>query len=265
MLKIGFICPIYTAEVFANYTQKALESFFATTPGGTAIIVNDGSTGWSSDYEQSLLGLKNNYSDVSLHLLNFPQLGGLTRSWNAGLAKAEELGLDYAIAGNNDIIFSNNWYEGMLLALANGYELVGPISNAPGITAGGKQNVELYSPDYTLTDNLDEVNKVAEHVHKTYFGKTIESKVNGFFLMATLKSWIKGKFDEHNFFRPKNSHYSTGWLNPTPLMTANEDELQGRWAEKDMKSGIVLSTFIFHYRSVSRGNGYKLGKWYRQA
>jgi GT2 family glycosyltransferase len=49
------------------------------------------------------------------------------------------------------------------------------------------------------------------------------------------------------------------------MMTGNEDELQARWAKKGMKSGVVLSTFIFHYRSVSRGDKYKWGRWYRQS
>jgi len=264
VLKIGFICPVYNATVFASYTQKALKSFFDTTPNGVAIVVNDGSAGWSDDYEQSLLKLADSYPIISLYILKFHTAGGLTRSWNAGLAKATELNLDYAIAGNNDIIFSKGWHEGMTQALANGYSLVGPISNAPGVTAKGKQNVELYIPNYQLTDNLTDINKVATQLQQMQFNKTLESKVNGFFIMATLKSWENGKFDEHHFFKPKNKYSSKGKFNPTPLMTLNEDELQERWAKKGMKSGIALSTFIFHYRSVSRGDKHKKGKWYRQ-
>lgn len=265
MPKIGFICPIYNATVFASYTQKALKSFFDTTPNGVAIVVNDGSTGWDEAYEQSLLRLADSYYLVSLYILKFNTSGGLTRSWNAGLAKAAELNLDYAIAGNNDIIFSSGWHEGMTHALANGYSLVGPISNAPGVTAKGKQNVELYLPSYQLTDDLTEVNEVGVQLYQSHFNKTLENKVNGFFMMATLKSWEDGKYDEHHFFKPKNKYSSKGRLNPTPTMTLNEDELQARWAKKGMKSGIALSTFIFHYRSVSRGDKYKKGKWYRQS
>lgn len=263
--KIGFICPVYTALIFAKYTQKSLKSFFDTTPDGVAIVVNDGATGWSPAYAQSLHDLKANYPCAYLHILNFATSEGLTRGWNAGLAKVAELDLDYAIAGNNDIIFSTGWHEGMLQALASGYSLVGPISNAPGDTAKGRQNVDLYMSDYQLTDNLIEVNKVAEQAHRIYFGQTVESRINGFFMMATLDTWKEGKFDEVNFFKPKNLFYSKGRRNPTPTMTLNEDELQARWAKKGMKSGIALSTFIFHYRSVSRGDKYRRGKWYRQS
>jgi len=265
MLKIGFICPVYNAMAFASYTQKALESFFETTLNGVAIVVNDGEAGWSAEYEQSLLRLADSYPSNSLHILKFNKADGLNRSWNAGLTKASELNLDYAIAGNNDIIFSTGWHEGMIHALSNGYSLVGPVSNAPGTTAAGKQNVGAYIPNYKLTDNLIDINQIAMQLQQMHLNKTLEKKVNGFFLMATLKAWEDGKFDEHHFFRPKNKYYASGGLNPTPTMTGNEDELQSRWAKKGMKSGVVLSTFIFHYRSVSRGNSYKLGRWYRQA
>ena len=264
VLKIGFICPVYNATAFASYTQKALKSFFDTTPNGVAIVVNDGSAGWNDDYEQSLLKLADSYPIVSLYILKFYTSGGLTRSWNAGLAKAAELNLDYVIAGNNDIIFSAGWHEGMTYALANGYSLVGPVSNAPGVTAKGRQNVETYIPNYKLTDDSIEIEQVATQLKQMHSNKILERNINGFFLMATLKAWEAGKFDEHHFFRPKNKYYVYGRLNPTPMMTGNEDELQGRWAKKGMKSGVVLSTFIFHYRSVSRGDKYKWGKWYRQ-
>ena len=264
MLKIGFICPVYNATVFASYTQKALESFFDTTPNGVAIVVNDGEAGWSNEYEPSLQRLADSYPTASLYILNFAKSEGLTRGWNAGLALSAKLNLDYAIAGNNDIIFSTGWHEGMTHALSNGYSLVGPISNAPGVTAKGKQNVEAYIPGYKLTDNLIEINEVAAQLQKMHVNKTSERKVNGFFLMATLKAWEAGKFDALNFFRPKNKYYAAGGINPTPKMTGNEDELQARWAKKGMKSGVVLSTFIFHYRSVSRGDKYKWGRWYRQ-
>lgn len=264
MFKIGFICPVYNATVFASYTQKALKSFFDTTPNGVAIVVNDGEAGWSKDYEQSLQQLADKYPTVSLYILNFSKSEGLTRGWNAGLALASKLKLDYVIAGNNDIIFSAEWHEGMIQALAAGYSLVGPISNAPGTTSKGRQNVEKYISDYKTTDDLVEIDRVAAKLKQMHPNETLERKINGFFLMATLKAWEDGKFDEHYFFRPKNKYYALGRLNPTPTMTGNEDELQERWNKKGMKSGIVLSTFIFHYRSVSRGDKYKLGKWYRQ-
>lgn len=265
MLKIGFICPTYDALNFDSYTKLSLESFFTTTPNGVALVVDDGSSGWSDNYVKSLKDCVNRYPGCDLHVIHFPKNGGLTRSWNAGLTKADELNLDYAIAGNNDVVFTDKWYEGMIHALANGYSLVGPLSNAPGVTAAGKQEINRYITSYKLTDNKDELNKIAKQLHEKNLGKVIESKVNGFFQMAAMSAWRKGKFDAKNYYRPVNNHTSKGKKNPTPLMTLNEDELQSRWAAKGMKSAIALSTFIFHYRAVSRGDKYKMGKWYRKS
>lgn len=265
MLKIGFICPIHDALNFASYTRVSIESFFKTTPGGVAIVVDDGSTSWSNNYVNSLQSYVKNYVNCELYVIHFAKNGGLTRSWNAGLAQASELGLDYAIAGNNDIIFTHRWYEGMVHALANGYSLVGPLSNAPGVTADGRQEISKYVNDYKLTDNDKELQKVADKLHADNLGKVVDSRINGFFQMATMDSWRKGKFDENHYYRPVNRYTSKGKKNATPLMTLNEDELQARWSAKKMKSAIVLSTFIFHYRAVSRGDKYKMGKWYRQS
>ena len=42
-------------------------------------------------------------------------------------------------------------------------------------------------------------------------------------------------------------------------MTLQEYELQGRWHAAGLRSGVVLSSFVFHYRAVSRGEK-KFGK-----
>jgi len=262
--KIGFICPTYDAIVLDGYTRKALSSFFANTPDGVAIVVDDGSTDWNDDYEQSLRDLAAKYHDASIHIHHFAGNGGLTRSWNKGLAIADELGLDYAIAGNNDIVFSTHYYPPLLQVLERGYALVGPLSNAPGITAKGRQEIDRHFPDYELSDDDLYVNTVSVKLQQKFGTTALESPINGFFQMAKMESWRAGKYDETYYYRPVNTHTSRGQRNPTPLMTLNEDELQERWRAKGMKAAIALGSFIFHYRAVSRGDRYKRGKWYRQ-
>ena len=265
MLRIGYICPTYNAQGLDGYTRLALLSFFETTPHGVAIVVDDGSASWTPEYQQTLQDIADNYANGAIHFHHFPQAGGLTRSWNRGLQIADELGLDYAIAGNNDVIFTWLWYEGLIHALANDYSLVGPLSNAPGITAkNGKQEVQKHLPSFELTDDRDKLDAMASKLHEAHLGEVIESPVNGFFQMAKMSDWKRGMFDSNHFYRPKNTHTSRGRRNPTPFMTLNEDELQGRWGRKGMQSAIVLSSFIFHYRAVSRGEKYKRGDWYRQ-
>jgi glycosyltransferase involved in cell wall biosynthesis len=264
MLKIGFVCPVYNAQVLDSYTRIALRSFFETTPGGVAIVVDDASSTWTPAYQESLRSIAADYDHAEIHFKCFPKAGGLTRSWNAGLAIADQLKLDYAIAGNNDVIFTAKWYEGLVHALANGYSLAGPLSNAPGITARGKQEVSKYVSAFELTDNRDKLDDTAAELRARHLGKVIESVVNGFFQMAKMEDWRRGKFNSQHYYRPANTHTSKGLRNPTPLMTLNEDELQGRWTRQGMKSAISLSSFIFHYRAVSRGDKYKRGNWYRQ-
>lgn len=264
MTRIGFICPVYDAVRLHAYTVTSILSFLATTPGGVVIVIDDGSPKWTTAYEQKLRTLLTGYPHAEMHISHYSKQGGLTRSWNTGLKFADGLNLDYAIAGNNDIVFSPRWYAGLIHATQNGYALVGPLSNAPGITAKGLQEVWRYVADYQLTDAEDKIKATADSLYEANMGKIIESRINGFFQFASLPSWRAGKYDANHYYRPLNTHTAGGQKNPTPTMTLNEDELQTRWAAKGMRSAIVLSSFIFHYRAVSRGDRYKRGKWYRK-
>lgn len=258
MIKIGFICPTYNALELDKYTRLALSSFFETTPNGVAIVVDDNSKDFTS-YTDSLKSL-----NPHLYFIGFNTTGGLTRSWNAGLTKAQELNLDYVIAGNNDVVFTNRWYEGLLHALTNGYAMAGPLSNAPGTTAKGIQEIDRHTDKFQLTDDRQVLNMIADDIYTKHLGKVFPSKVNGFFQIASMDSWIKGKYDKEFFYKPYNRYTSKGYINKTPTMTLNEDELQARWEKKNMLSAVVLSSYIFHYRAVSRGDNYKKGKWFRK-
>jgi len=262
MKRIGYICPTYKAKQFDSYTRSALQSFAATTPGGVAVIVDDGSVGWDS-YEQTLKSFLK-LLPIEYEIFHFPKTGGLTRSWNKGLSICEEKKLDYAIASNNDVLFTNKWWMGVVHALECGFHMVGPLSNAAGITAKGKQDVWRYVKNFKLDDDFKYLDNVSKNLRDNYLGQVVRTPINGFFQMAKMSTWKAGKYDKNNFYRPVNVRNSKGKLNPTPLMTLNEDELQGRWIKKEMHSCVALSSFIFHYRAVTRGDGYKKGKWYRK-
>lgn len=262
-IRIGFICPTYQAVALHTYTELALRSFFTTTPGGVGVVVDDGTPGWDSAYEDKLRGIAT-AAGGELHAYHFKKKLGLTRSWNWGLHKCDELGLDYAIAGNNDVIFTPNWHQGLLHALASGYTMVGPLSNAPGITAKGRQEVGRYYPGYKVSDNWSHLTRVADKLYQDNLGKVVESAVNGFFQMCSMEGWRSNMYSSREYYRAVNKHNSKGRKNPTPHMTLNEDEWQGRAKAKEMKLAIVLSSFIFHYRAVTRGDKYKRGQWHRR-
>lgn len=248
---IAFINPIYNGF---PYARRAVLSFFKYTPeelNPVCISLDDNSPLYA---QQDWDYWKTDMPADRHHFEAFPQNGGLTRSWNWGLAKARELGCQYAIAGNSDILFTPGWYEGLMWNLEHGYDLVGPVTNAPGWAQGGKQrqNVRNYFPNYEIGDDPEYLAKVALHLKKTYPIEDVHNwDINGFFSMARVDKWWEGAFDEKHVFNPKYK------------LTENEVELQRRWKRFGWKMGYVLSSFIYHYRAVSRGDRHKHTGWDR--
>ena len=263
MVKIGYICPTYKEPELHAYTLKALNTFFRTTAGGVAIVVDDCSDDWQK-YQPAIMKTPL-FDGQEVHSYHFDHWGGLTRSWNKGIEIAASVGCDYICPANNDIVFSDRWYEGLLHALENGYHLAGPVSNAPGITAQGRAEVWQYFKDYNVSDDMAAINRVAAKLRKDFSGVVVESHVNGFFQMGKTKSFEEGRYDKDHYYCPRNDVNSKGKPNPTPLMTLNEDELQGRWTKKGWKFAVVPSSFVFHYRAVTRGGKHRKGKWYRMS
>lgn len=261
-MRIGFVCPTYKALELHSYTVKAVRTFFDTTPQGVAVVVDDGSIGFDKNYIQKLKVLAPTAKQIVVE--HFLKQLGLTRSWNRGLEICADLQLDFGIAGNNDILFPVRWYEGLIQLNQSGTAMAGPLSNAPGITAKGAQEISAHIKDYQLSDDLELLNNYSLKILKKNKGLYHLSYVNGFFQFAAMQSWIKGKYDDRHFYKPANFFTSSGKKNPTPYTTLNEDELQARWQKIGLKSGIALSSFIFHYRSVARGDKYKRGQWFRQ-
>ena len=258
--KIAFICPTHKEGELRDYTISSVRTFFRTTASGTAIIVDDASSDWESSFEDELKSLAK-FPGQQCVVHRYEEWGGLTRSWNQGLRLARELNCDYAICGNNDIIFPKNWYQSLLHALNNGYHLVGPLSNAPGVS-----NKVQHFPAYKVSDRLPLIDAVQAYLSHEYMGVVIESAINGFFQMAKTSTWWEGCFSDRDVYCPVNEFNSKGARNPTPLMTLNEDELQGRWQRKGFKVAVCLASFIFHYRAVTRGDRYKTrgGQWFRK-
>lgn len=246
--KIAVIVPMYNK--FA-YARRACLSFFKYTESdGIAIVVDDASPyykkqNWGSWYK----GLP----EDRIVFKHFPHNAGLTRGWNWGLKMAQSLGAEFAVCGNSDILFTPHWEHGLLHNLKAGYQLVGPVTNAPGPTNGGRQRVANYYPNYQVTDDPEYLARVADYLYKNFPLSTIHGNapVNGFFMMAATQTWWDGKFDQEHVF------------NPAKKMTGNEDELQRRWRSRGWKAGFVPSSFIFHYRAVSRGDAFKHRGWYR--
>lgn len=244
---IIFVLPTYNK--FA-YARLAVFSFFKYSPPDShCVVVDDASPFFPyQDWNAWLDGLPQG----RVTLQHFETNAGLTRGWNWGLDYARRLGAEYAIAGNSDIIFTPEWAPPLLYHLAGRYHLVGPVTNAPGPTNRGQQSVRHYYPGYKVTDDPAYLASVAEHLRRTRpIHEIVPCAINGFFTMARTESWWEGAFDAQHVF------------NPAKRMTGNEDELQQRWQASGRRVGFVPSSFIFHYRAVSRGKRYRHTGWHR--
>ena len=252
---IAFINPLYNA--FA-YGRRAALSFFKYTPeelNPICITVDDCSPLY---HEQDWNYWHTDMPADRCVFHHFNQSDGLTRSWNWGLSKARKLGCRYAIAGNSDILFTPGWYEGLLWHLDRDVALVGPVTNCPGWANGNsqRQNVKNYYPGYQLLDDSVYLADVARHLKET---RPIEEirllDIGGFFTMATVDRWWAGAFQD----APGKRHV----FDPKHKLTNNEVELQKRWTRRGWTVGCVPSSFIYHYRAVSRGDRHNHQGWAR--
>jgi GT2 family glycosyltransferase len=173
---------------------------------------------------------------------HYTKNSGLTRSWNMGLRlgwKNTDWASDIIVCGNSDIVFTPNWSDGLIEGLQT-CALVGPTTNASGRVT--QQNIRQFMRGYKLTDNPGYLASLVEALHKRHGHKVKHTwRVNGFFMMAKAATWWAGAYDKDHVFNPKERMDNSAY------------ELQARWRRKGWRIGIVPRSFIFHYRSVSRG------------
>ena len=221
-----------------DYAQRACESFLKTTPNGLALIVDDASAEWD---EAGWVPLLKEVGDKRLFLHHFPTRGGVTRSWNWGLAKARAMGATYAVATNSDVLFAKGWFDGMRHALEHGWDYVGPLTNAPGPPNFAFQDVRFYNRCYAPQDTETALSETQCELRRRYPpDMVITAMVNGFCQVAKTTTWWKHAYDAEHVF------------DPAFPMVGNEEEFQGRLRAKGGKTGVACTSFVFHYRSVTR-------------
>jgi glycosyltransferase involved in cell wall biosynthesis len=248
---IVFILPAYNKF---GYARMAALSFLKYTERPKLILLVDDASPYyhRQDWNAWRAGIPEECLIEQLFTTN----GGLTRSWNWGLTKARELNWRYTICGNSDIRFTPGWEHGLIHHVDRDYALVGPVTNAPGVTNGGNQQVARFCPAYDLarqSDSAAQLAKVAGYLRSKYPIERVDGPmpVNGFFMFAQTAKWWEGAFDATHVF------------DPSKKMVGNEDELQKRWQKRGWKTGFVPSSFIFHYRAVSRGDSFRVKGFYR--
>jgi GT2 family glycosyltransferase len=221
-MSVAIIIPTYSH--FA-YAQLAIESA-ARTPGATLLVIDDGSPDWPS--ERIIRGWIPAHVPFIIQRYD-KNAGSLTRSWNTGIRHARNLGCEYVVCGNADLVFPVGWWEPMEELFEHFY-FVGPLTNAPGHSR--EQRIERVLPDYVLSDDPDDIDQAQREITG---GGSATSRLNGFCFAGRVSA-----FDR------------LGGFNPARPMAGNEDDLFQRAAANGMTLGIAPS-FVFHYRSVSRG------------
>jgi hypothetical protein len=256
---IGLIVPTYGAYDYAYRT--ALSALMHTSCHLKVLLIDDG---YADAEERAQPHYKPLLEDPQLapHIETvwFKTNGGYIRSLNYGLRCLRNT-CSHICCANSDLIFTKEWDYSLREALDGIFSLAGPVTNAPGTER--IQNVANYFEDYEVTDNevyLDTVARSLAEQDRVPF----EATINGFCMMAKTETWWENAYDKQHVFCPLNERDSKGNPNPTPLMTLNEYELQRRWHAKGLKSACCPRSFVFHYRSVTRGDRFKKSGWYRK-
>lgn len=265
MNELAIIIPTYGQF---NYAERAIRSALDSTYLETHIVVvDDASPNWIENYDKHLKPFADDPElKYHFHVIRFQKNSGLTAAWNTGLMVPKGLGYtvdcEFACVTNSDVVFTPGWYKPLMQNLNEGYALVGPITNAPG--SEKDQNVKKWFSTYHIGSDAQEyLDKVSDVLYEEYKTQIVEHPINGFCMMAKTKTWWDYKFADDQPFKPRNEFNSKGEANQTPLMTLQEYELQRRWRARGLKIGFCPGSFVFHYRSVSRGDKYKTGHWYR--
>lgn len=269
------VVPTYGA---LDYAAKAIHSIMENTTvfEPFVLLIDDCSPelqhGALEDPSRRTLACSELMQTISLYTQEqvkthyFTDNGGLTRSWNRGLALGIENKHDYVCVTNSDVYFPNGWDVEILKGLEK-YALVGPVTNAPGTEH--EQYVGHYSVLYNhdSRDNIfssyDSIRVVQNELLNVQHGRFKQATLNGFCMVAKTATWDRGRYSASCVFCPRNDVNSKGKANPTPLMTLNEYELQKRWHHLKLQSAICLGSYVFHYRAVSRGKDYLRGDWAR--
>lgn len=225
-MSVGIIIPTYSH--FA-YAQLAIESA-ARTPGATIIVVDDGSPDWPS--ERIIRGWLPESVPFVIQRYDGNK-GSLTRSWNTGLRIARNLGLEYAVCGNADLVFARGWWGPIEHTLAS-FDFVGPITNAPGHC--GTQDITRHLSGYFLSDDPDDIDQTQQRLTYSTAAPIARGMLNGFCFAGRVESF-----------------HRAGMFDPSIPMDGNEDDFFIRAGSLGMTGGICLRSFVFHYRSVARG------------
>jgi len=271
-MSIAIIIPTYG---HFEYAERALRSAYQKTRDEASIIfVDDASPDWDSpppaNVKGSMDGLWQAYGEIPegrKKFFHFAKNAGLTSAWNFGLHVARDMGCTYTCVTNSDVIFSQDWDKPILANLEGSkrkrWDLLGPVTNGPGSEQDQHVRGHHPPPGYVQSDAEHEIDYTSRMLQWHNEDHVSRHAINGFCMVAKTETWWQYAYTKDAVFKPKNEFNSKMQRNPTPGMTLQEYELQARWREAGLRIGYCPGSFVFHYRSVTRGDRYKGANWYR--
>lgn len=269
--QIGVIVPSYGHY---DYVERCVRSAFENSPPDTHVLmVEDAHPDYERDWSKHFHHFLTDTDDAGnlvtrdrFHETRYSKNGGLIRSLNHGMEFFRDMGARYVVLGNSDLVFAPNWYKPLVWALENEWDVVGPVTNAPGTETAQWVGGFLLQPDaYRPSDDPAQLKKTANELWECNGNTVRQGRLNGFMMMGRTARLWEGRYDETHVFCPCNEWTSKHGRNPTPLMTLHEYESQARWEKLGWKIGFCPASYVLHYRSVTRGEQYKRGQWLRAA
>lgn len=227
--QVAIIIPTYGHW---DYVQLAIESA-VRTPGAHLLIIDDASPSWIGEHRIASWCGRTPYT-----IQRYATNAGLSRSWNAGLRLARDFGSPFAVCGNSDLVFPSGWWEHLWRALKT-FDFAGPVTNAPG--HHNIQDVTKYLTDYELSDGPDDIDDTQGKLAKVGPAPLGRSMMNGFCFSGRVESFFRCAHTPDNVF------------DPGIPMAGNEDDFFERAKTHKATGCIVPKSFVFHYRSVTRG------------
>jgi hypothetical protein len=193
------------------------------------------------------------------------QLFDVNRGWLAANNAGAEWGFsqayndeDVIVFSNSDVIYAKQSLSHLTKALADGgVQLLGPLTNAPGPTARGLQNVRLYVSGFTLDASQESIDRVEQALARRTVDPVIVGDPNGFCFAGRVSTFRDLADDYPRLFPDSIPVLPSGRSNPWPRDCGGESFLQHKLKQGGWKSGIVVPAYVYHYRSASRGAAFK--------
>ncbi len=217
----------FTTANQLQYNIKGIRSILKNKPDFIDVVVyddasNDGTVDWCKS------------NDIPIITKDYAM--GLTHSWNLAYQKFKKQNYKHLMFSNSDIIVPKNALEA-ILEQNEKYIIVSPLSTKIGVGHQPEQNIRnYYNPpfdeyDYSKTEEIQDF-----VIQNTLPEKSKEvDYINGFFFSVN-RDIIEYEYSDTELFHPENHN------------VGNEHELCQRVSKP---IGIVLNSYIFHFKGVS--------------